>query len=226
MQPRGFRPAVPRRDADSDVFGGRLRVFHEDVEVAVLAESAGINQFVFGILTRALCILADEFVVGKWHLRIFVQELQIGTRRSGVEIVVILFYVLTVIPFAIREPEKPLLQDRVLFVPERESETDALVAIADAADSVLSPAIGARTRMIVRQIVPRVAVRAVVLADRAPLPLGKIWPPALPVNFPVVAGLQPLYFGRHSLVPYGRRCGIGAGRIQELSRQAQFTLAV
>ena len=56
------------------------------------------------------------------RLRIFVEKLQIGTRRSGVQIVVILLDVLAVIPFPIGEAEKPFLQDADLFrsrSPER-----------------------------------------------------------------------------------------------------------
>jgi hypothetical protein len=31
------------------------------------------------------------------------------------------------------------------------------------------------------EVVPRIAVSAVVLADRSPLPLADIWPPPIPV---------------------------------------------
>jgi hypothetical protein len=43
-----------------------------------------------------------------------------------------------------------------------------------------SPVIGARAGLIVREIVPRVAVLAVVLADRAPLAFAEIGPPLFP----------------------------------------------
>src|ERR1700747_3594902 len=58
--------------------------------------------------------------------------------------------------------------------------------------------------MIVRKIVPRVAVCAVILADRSPLALGEVWPPTFPVNFAIGACLQPLLFGCHS----NRRKGV------------------
>src|SRR5467141_3151717 len=55
------------------------------------------------------------------------------------------------------------------------------MAIADASNSVFAPSISSRTRMIVREIFPRRVARAVVLAHRSPLPLGKIRPPPLPM---------------------------------------------
>jgi len=39
-------------------------------------------------------------------------------RRRGVEIEVIFFDILAVVPFAVGEPEEPFLQDGVAFVPE------------------------------------------------------------------------------------------------------------
>ena len=53
-----------------------------------------------------------------------------------------------------------------------EREADALVAVANAADAVLAPAIGAGARVIVREIFPGGAVGAVILANRAPLALA------------------------------------------------------
>ena len=124
----------------------------------------------------------SELVVGISGLRIFVQKFQIRAGGRGVEVVVILFDVFAVIPFPVGEAEKPLFEDRIFFVPQRERETDVLMAVAEAADAVFAPAIGARARVIVREIIPGVAVRAVVFANRAPLAFGKIRPPALPMD--------------------------------------------
>ena len=55
------------------------------------------------------------------------------------------------------------------------------MAIADAGEAVFVPAVGARPRVVVREVVPGRAVRAVVLAHRAPGALAQIRPPALPV---------------------------------------------
>src|ERR1700693_1386197 len=106
----------------------------------------------------------------------------------------IFLYVFAVIPFPIGQPEKPLLQNRIFLVPQRQSETNMLVPIANSADPVFAPAIRPRVRVIEGQIIPGVPIRAIVLANRPPLPLGKIRPPALPVNFTSLARLQPLLF--------------------------------
>src|SRR5665213_4082798 len=48
-------------------------------------------------------------------------------------------------------------------------------------EAVLAPAIRAAAGVIVRKIFPRGAAGRIILAHRAPLPLGQIWPPAPPV---------------------------------------------
>src|SRR5579875_2376842 len=68
------------------------------------------------------------------------------------------------------------------------------MAVADAGDPVLSPAVDAGAGVIVRKIIPGIAIRAVVLANRAPLPLGKVWSPALPILPSISIGLQSVFF--------------------------------
>src|ERR1700730_17504235 len=55
-----------------------------------------------------------------------------------------------------------------------------LSEIADAADAVLAPAISAGTGVLVREIIPRVSVRAVILAYRSPGTLAQIRAPKVP----------------------------------------------
>ena len=59
-------------------------------------------------------------------------------------------------------------------------EAEQLPVVAQSRQSVLAPAISPRTGLVVAEVVPRVAVVAVVLADRAPLALAEVWPPPLP----------------------------------------------
>ena len=61
-----------------------------------------------------------------------------------VEVEVVLLDVLAVVALVAGEAEEPLLQDRVAAVPQRQREADALVAVADAGQAVLVPAVGAR----------------------------------------------------------------------------------
>ena len=102
--------------------------------------------------------------------------------RRRVEIEVVLFDVLAVVGFAVRQSEETLLEDRVPAVPQGEGETDPLLVVGEARQSVFPPAIGARARMIVSEEVPGVAVVAVVFANGAPLALAQIRTPLLPGN--------------------------------------------
>ena len=64
MQLRRLRTAVDDADPDENVFRSRLGVFHEDIEVTVVIEDPGIEQFEFHVVTIALLIALDEFVYG------------------------------------------------------------------------------------------------------------------------------------------------------------------
>src|SRR5688500_2675150 len=112
-------------------------------------------------------------------------------RRRRIEVEVVLLDVLAVIPFAVRQTEQPFLQDRVLAVPERQRKAQLLLVIGDAGQAVLAPAVGARARLVVREVVPRVADGAVVLANGAPLPLAQVRPPPLPRDAAFVLFVQP-----------------------------------
>ena len=113
-------------------------------------------------------------------LRILVEVLHVRVARHVVEVEVVLLHVLAVIALVAGQAEHPLLEDRVGAVPQREREAQLLLVVADAGDAVLAPAVGARARVVVRQVLPRGAVGAVVLAHRAPLPLGQVRAPQAP----------------------------------------------
>src|SRR5206468_7130788 len=68
--------------------------------------------------------------------------------------------------------------------------------VAEAEQPVLAPAVRAAARVVVREIVPGRPVLGVVLADRSPLPLGEIGPPALPVALSPRVLSEPLCLGR------------------------------
>src|SRR4051794_13146847 len=50
-----------------------------------------------------------------------------------------------------------------------------------ASQAVVPPAVGARTRVIVRQVVPRQGVGTVILADGTPLPVADVWAAQIPI---------------------------------------------
>src|SRR5207245_2554400 len=88
-------------------------------------------------------------------------------------------------------------QDRVPLVPQREREAQTALAVGYTEQAVLAPAIGAAPRVFVGEVGPCVAVGGIVLADRAPLPLGEVWPPTLPVGGACGVGGEALVFGSH-----------------------------
>src|SRR5512147_2391509 len=116
-------------------------------------------------------------------------------RRRRVEVEVVLLHVLAVVALVAGEAEEALLEDRVAAVPHRQREADELVAVADAGDAVLAPAIGARAGVVVREELPGVAPGAVVLAHRAPGAVADVRPPALSVHLARLGLAQAMLFG-------------------------------
>src|SRR5262245_27837087 len=84
------------------------------------------------------------------------------------------------VALAVGQAEQPFFQNRIAAIPERDSETQRLCVVAQSGDAVFAPAVGSRARMVVREIVPGVAVLAVVLTHSAPLPFAEIGSPLLP----------------------------------------------
>jgi hypothetical protein len=98
-----------------------------------------------------------------------------------VEIKIIFFDVLAVVSFTAREPKEALFENRITAIPQRQGETDELLAVTDPAQAIFVPAIGCGAGMVVRQIIPGCPVGAIVLTHRAPGTFAEIWSPALPV---------------------------------------------
>src|SRR5260370_4392889 len=66
--------------------------------------------------------------------------------------------------------------------------------VDEAGNADLSRVIGVRARMGVRNVFPIRSTRAVILADCAPLPLGEVRSPALPMNLPQPGLFETLIF--------------------------------
>ncbi len=202
VQRRRIGAAVGDADLHQQVVRRGLSVFDEDVEVAAAVEHAGVQQFVLGLMPAARAVGAHDVVVGIGRLRVLVQVLHVRVRGRAVEVEVVLLDVLAVVAFAVGQTEGALLQDRVTAVPQRQREAQHLVVVADAGQAVLAPAVGARTRLVVAEVVPGVAVGAVVLAHRAPLALAQVRAPFLPVGLAGARLLEPALFcvGVHLLL--------------------------
>ena len=185
-------PRFTAGDPHEEVVGAALGVLHEDVEVAVAFEDAGVEELVLHLLPRPLPVRPDQVVVGEGGLRVLVEVLHVRVGRGAVEVEVVVLHVLAVVALAVRQAEGPLLQDGVLPVPQGEREAEALPVVGDAREAVLSPAVGARAGLVVGEVVPGVAALAVVLADGAPLALAQVGAP-LPPGDPLLASVvEPL----------------------------------
>src|SRR5215469_15794749 len=71
--------------------------------------------------------------------------------------------------------------------------------VGNARDSILGPPVRAQMRLFERKVAPRVAIRAVVFAHRAPGSLGEIGTPSAPVP------LAPLRFNNAEFLGVDQR---------------------
>ena len=143
MQVCRVRSPVDRRDAHEDVFRSALGVLHEHVEVAVVLEDAGVEELVLHLLAGAPAVGLHQVGVGIRRVRILVQKLHVRVGRRAIEVEVVLLDVLAVVPLAVGQSEEPLLEDRILPVPQGQREAEALFVIGDAGQAVFAPAVGA-----------------------------------------------------------------------------------
>src|SRR5580704_14357084 len=87
------------------------------------------------------------------------------------------------VAFVSSQAEDPFLENRITLIPQSDGKANHLSAIADPGQAVFVPAIGTGTGMVVWQVFPGVAERAVVLTHRAPCTFAEIGSPTLPVFF-------------------------------------------
>src|ERR1700689_2069355 len=228
MQQRGLGASITDADFDQQIVGRRLRVFNKNVEVPIVVENARVQQLVFLFVARALAVGLDDVVVRRGALRILVEVLHVGVRGSAVAVEVVLLYVLAMITFAVGQAEKPLLKDRIFAVPQRNREAQHAVDVANPGQTVLAPTVCARARLVMREIVPGIAVLAVVFADGAPLPLAEVGTPFFPLNLGLMAFPQASALGGcrscYRLGFFNRPFQIGLAGDDDHSRALGFIL--
>src|SRR6185312_13388517 len=118
--------------------------------------------------------------------------------RRGIQVEVRLLDVLSVIPFRTGQAEESFLQYGIALIPERQREAEPSLPVADTEQAVFAPPVGAAPGVVVREIVPNIAVLGVVLPHRAPLPFGEVGPPPLPVpGPPFILGKPSGFSSRH-----------------------------
>ena len=122
-----------------DVFGPGLDVLHLDIEITAVVEDAGIDEFVFLLMPRPRPVHRHQFAVGELGVRVLVEITLVAVCRQVIDVEVILLDVLAVVALGIRQAEQALLQDRVALVPQRDSQAQPLLVVADPGYTVLAP---------------------------------------------------------------------------------------
>ena len=182
--------AIRGADADENVFRGDLGIFHDDIEITALIKDAGIYELIFQIVLAAPAIFFQQLLVGICGVRIFVEILHVGVRRSVVQVEVILFHVFAMIAFMDCETEHAFFENGIVSIPESDGKAEILVTIANAGDAIFIPTVGTRAGVIVREIAPGVATLAVILANSAPSALRQERSPTIPVAFALLIHVQ------------------------------------
>ena len=186
-----LRSGVGHLHGHQQVIGAGLGVVHLGDPVPVVVERPGIQQLVLRLLAVTRPVRVDEVLIGERALRVVITPPVPRVARQRVQVPPVLLHVLAVVALRPGQPERPLLEDRVLAVPQGQPQAQPLLHIAEPGQPILPPAVGPGPRVIMRQVIPRLAVRAVVLAHRAPLPLADIRSPLVPLARLAQPVLQP-----------------------------------
>ena len=168
-----------------------LRVVNLDDPVAVLIEGTRVEQLVLRVVLAAPRVLLDKVTVRVLALRVVVAPPVPRMTGGRVEVPPVLLGVLSMVSLVAGQAEDPLLEDRVPAVPEGEPQAQASLHVGEARQPVLPPAVGARPGMVMGQVLPGGAARAVVLAHGAPLALAEVGAPEIPVPSLAQPVLQP-----------------------------------
>src|SRR5207302_6911756 len=142
-----------------------------------------VHQLKLRCISSPAPVLRDEPPVRELSLRIFVERLQIGSGRGGIQIKIFLLHVLAMVAFRTGQTEKPLLENRITAIPEGQRKANPALTISDAEQSILSPAISPTSGMVMGKMMPGIPVGRVIFADHRPLTLCEIRTPTLPVLF-------------------------------------------
>ena len=113
-------------------------------------------------------------------------------RGRAVEIEIIFFRVFAVIPFAVRQSKNPFLKNWVAPIPKRDGKAKLLLIIGNPSNTIFSPAVGTRPRLVVGKIIPSIPVLTIILAHRTPLPFTEVGSPFLPRDTFITCVVQTL----------------------------------
>ena len=194
MDGGSLRAAIVDAYLDQHVLRRGFGVLDKHIKIAVIVEDSRVNQLVLHLFTGTPAVCLHQIVVWERPLRIFVQILHVGMRWSAIQVEIILFYVLAVVALTVGQAKHPLFEYGIYPIPQRQAKTKLLAVIRDSSQAILAPTISPRTCLVMGEIVPGVAILAIVLPDRAPLPLTQVGTPFLPWNSRIARIIQPLLF--------------------------------
>src|SRR5260370_7916754 len=78
------------------------------------------------------------------------------------------------------QTKQPLLEYGILAIPQSQGKAHAPLIVADTRQAILVPAIGARARRVMGEIIPGTAIGAIILTYRAPAAFTQVGTPPLP----------------------------------------------
>src|ERR1700730_6601677 len=103
-------------------------------------------------------------------------------RGCAVQIIVILLDIFPVVALFTGQAKEALLENGVATIPQCQGETDLLVVVADAAQTIFPPTKSPGARLVIRQIIPGCSIGAIVFPHRPPRPFAQIRPPLFPMH--------------------------------------------
>ena len=106
------------------------------------------------------------------------------------------------------QSEEPLFQDRVIPIPQRQRETKHLLVIRDAGQAIFSPAVRARTCLVMAEVLPCIPILTVILTNGPPLAFAEIRPPLEPFTIFNLRLFQANLFSSHTIALPRTLCAV------------------
>src|SRR5215467_11865238 len=100
-----FRTSVMHRNAHQEVVRACFGVLDEYIKIPVIVEYSGIEQLEFRLVLPPATILLHQPRIRKCTMGVLVEHFQIRMRGGGIQIIIQLFHVLSVIALSIYEYE-------------------------------------------------------------------------------------------------------------------------
>ena len=145
MQACRLRPTIAYTNTAQNRFRSAFGINDINVEIAIIVKNAAVIQLKGRFLAAATAVFLHQLLVGKWTLGILVTVMQVAVSGRRIQIKIGFLNIFAMIAFVTGKAKSAFFKDGVAPIPERQRETQALFLVTDAAQSILIPAISART---------------------------------------------------------------------------------